>query len=117
MAPAPYIAERYVPYRVLWAKVIVRAIFDYALWKESKELRLRKCAQDAERWLFYDSALVNGFERICEILQLDKNTIRGYARKFTRDQVRKLEFKEREGRDLVSSVAFGNTEAGDDGDD
>jgi hypothetical protein len=115
--PAPYISEKYVPYRVLWVKVIIRAAYDYALWKESKDFKQRKYAMDAERWFFSESSLMNGFVKICEVLKLDPALIRRCVRKLTREQVKKLEFKEREGKDLVASIVFGHLESGDDGDD
>jgi hypothetical protein len=111
--PAPYIAERYVPYQLLWAKVIIRAAYDFALWKESDDLRLRNYAKDAERWLFGDSGLSNSFDRICEVLNIDGARIRKYAKELTRDQVKKLEFMEREGRDPMR-LALGLEQ--DDGD-
>ncbi len=104
--------ERYVPYRLLWAKVIVRAAYDFALWKDSRDVRLRNYARDAERWLFdeekYGSAgFMNSFNRICEVLNIDRQRIRDYAKNLTRDQVKKLEFMEREGRDLIREIALG----------
>lgn len=118
MPPTGYNPERYVPYRLLWAKVIVRAAYDYALWKDSKDTRLRNYAKDAERWLFETSELMNSFDRICEVMDLDRTKIRNYARNLTRDQVKKLEFMEREGRDLVREFGFVSSprEPDDDGD-
>jgi len=98
--PLSFNPERYVPYRLLWAKVIIRAAYDYALWKDSKELRLRKYAQDAERWLFESSSLELGFESICFKFDFPIDKIRERARKLTKDDVKKLEFRERHGRDL-----------------
>lgn len=115
--PTPYISEKYLPYRVLWVKVIIRAAYDYALWKDSSEFRLRKHAMDAIRWFSSDSsALSNSFLHICNILKLDPELIRRGVNKLTRDQVKKLEFKEREGKDMVASI-FGHLGMGDDGDD
>ena len=103
-ALSPYSPERYRPYRALLAKVIMRAAYDYALWRDSKDVRLRNYAKDAERWLFEDSTLLNGLLSICEILSVDPHKIRRYARALTRDQVKKLEFMEREGRDPIQAV-------------
>jgi hypothetical protein len=97
-ASASFNADRYVPIRVLWVKVIIRAAYDYALWKESKELRLRKFAQDAERWLFEPSDLELSFENICASFDFSVEQIRAKARILTKDDVKKLEFRERHGR-------------------
>lgn len=109
--------ERYVPYRLLWVKVIIRAAYDYALWKDSKDLRLRKYAHDAEKWLFEPSTLANSFESICYSFDLDMDGIRRYARALTRDEVKKLEFKERQGRDPLLMAFGGKRSAELDGDD
>jgi hypothetical protein len=111
-----YHPERYVPYRLLWAKVIIRAAYDFALWKDSKDIRLRNYAKDAERWLFDESTLMNSFSRICEVLNIDRHRIREYARNLTRDQVKKLEFMEREGRDMIREIALGGRIRDADGD-
>lgn len=97
--------ERYVPYRLLWAKVIIRAAFDYALWKDSKDVRLRKVAEEAGRWLFEPSTLVNSFETICNMFDLPAALLRGYAKKLTREGVKKIEFRERTSKtDLLNSI-------------
>jgi len=114
--PAPFILEKYDPYRVLWVKVIQRAAFDYVLWKDSKKLGLRRYAQCAERWFFSESSLVNSFVSICGVLGLDPDYIRNLVRHLTKEQVKKLEMKERDGKDLLSTVVFGHLESGDDGD-
>lgn len=107
---ASYNAERYLPYRILWAKVIVRAAYDYALWKDSSDLRLRKFAQDAEHWLFEPSDLELSFENICFAYDFPVERIRRKTRTLTRDDVKKLEFRERQGR----SELLGEASDGDD---
>ena len=109
--PASYNPERYIPYRLLWAKVIIRAAYDYALWKESKELRLKKFAQDAEHWLFESSNLTFSFESICFAYDFPIERIRQKARALTKDDVKKLEFRERHGRiDMTREVFSGDDE-------
>lgn len=106
-----YNIERYVPYRVLWVKVIIRASYDYALWRESKDLRLRKFAQDAERWLFEPSDLSLSFENICASFDFPIELIRRKTRALTKDDVKKLEFRERQGRtEMVGEILGGNDE-------
>jgi hypothetical protein len=97
-------ADPYAPYRLLWVKVIIRAAYDYALWKDSKDLRHRKFAEDARKWLFDPCDLEFGLPNICEIWSLPLEKIRRFARNLTKEEVKKLEFKERQGRDLVSET-------------
>lgn len=109
-ASTSYNAERYVPIRVLWAKVIIRAAYDYALWKDSKDMRLRKFAHDAERWLFESSTLELSFENICFAFDFPLEKIRQKTRGLTKQDVKKLEFRERHGRiDLLGDTG-GNDE-------
>lgn len=95
--------DRNAPYRLLWVKVIIRAAYDYALWKDSKDLRHRKFAEDARKWLFDPSDLEFGLSNICEVWGLPLTKIRKFARELTKEDVKKLEFKERQGRDLIQS--------------
>lgn len=94
-------ADRYAPYRLLWVKVIIRAAYDYALWKDSKDLRHRKFAEDARKWIFDKSDLENSLAHLCELWGLPLEKIRKFARELTKDDVKKLEFKERQGRELA----------------
>lgn len=104
-----YNAERYLPYRVLWAKVIIRATYDYALWKDSPDLRLRKYAQDAERWIFESSDLELSFENICFAFDFPAEKIRQKTRTLTKNDVKKLEFRERQGRGSSLGDTDGNS--------
>ncbi len=105
-----YNPERYVPYKVLWAKVIIRAAYDYALWKDSKDLRLKKFAQDAERWLFEPSDIELSFENICSSFDFPIERIRTRTRAMTKDDVKKLEFRERHGRFDPGALTSGDDE-------
>lgn len=96
--------DRYAPYRLLWVKVIIRAAYDYALWKDSKDLRHRKFAEDARKWLFEPSDLENSLEHLCELWGLPLGKIRHFASNLTKEDVKKLEFKERQGRDLTQGA-------------
>lgn len=106
-----YNPERYVPYKVLWAKVIIRAAYDYALWKDSRDIRLHKCAKEAEQWLFESSSLELGFENICFAFDFPVERIRYRTRALTRDDVKKLEFLERHTKnDLTGDPKNGGVE-------
>jgi len=93
--------DRYAPYRLLWVKVIIRAAYDFALWKDAKNINHRKFAEDARKWLFEPSELDFGLSSICEVWGFPIEKIRHYARNLTKEDVKKLEFKERQGRDLL----------------
>jgi hypothetical protein len=100
--------ERYLPIRILWAKVIIRATYDYALWKDSKDMRLRKFAEDAERWLFEPSDHELSFENICFAFDFPVAKIRQKTRSLTRHDVKKLEFRERQGRPELGEASGGD---------
>lgn len=105
-----YSAELILPYRILWAKVIVRAAYDYALWKSSPDIRLRRFAEDAARWIFETSEqnLELSFENICAAFDFPVEKIREKTRTLTREDVKKLEFRERQGRtELLGEVSDG----------
>jgi hypothetical protein len=115
--------ERYAPVRLLWIKAIIRAAFDYTLYKSHRDLKLRKFALDAERWLFEPSHLVNSLENICQALDINIELVRSFSRRVTREQVKKMEFLERTGgREpakaflAVLGTAVPDEEVEDDGD-
>lgn len=108
-----YYRKRYAPYRMLWIRVYIRAAWDFALYRDSDDLRLQKLAEDAEKWLFKPSKLPNSFENICSHLDLPIDKLRAYARRMTKDDVRKMEYLERDGFSPRSIQAL----LSDDGDD
>ncbi len=111
---ANHISKRYGPYRVLWIRVFIRAAFDYAQYKAARDIKLRKHAEDAAKWLFSESKLFNGFPNICESLDLPIELLRKVARRMTKDDVKKMEYLERDGlitraiEELVERVPDGN---------
>lgn len=110
---APYNPEKFSSVRMLWIKVIVRAAYDYALWKDSKVIGLRKMALDAERWLFEESSLLNSFDTICFYYHLPAKKIRDYARNLTREDVKKLDFLERQREESALDLLMSSPENGD----
>lgn len=84
-------------YRLLWIKVILRAIYDYVLYENSKNKSLRDIGISAKKWLFekpkaYENmALPN----LCLELGLDVEKIRECAQSLTRDKIVKIEFLNR----------------------
>lgn len=96
--------ERYSPVRMLWLRVIVRAAWDLAMYKDSTKIKEQKLAQDAERWLFEPSSLINGLENICRTLGVSIESARRFAREMTKDKVRKMDLCERQGKDPVLAL-------------
>src|SRR5512140_3817167 len=62
--------DRYVGYRALWMKVIIRAAFDWVSYRDSTKLEQRKEAEKAYKWLFHQSTLFNSFENVCQLVDL-----------------------------------------------
>lgn len=92
------IEDRYAGYRAMWLKVIIRAVFDWVQWRDSSKLVQLKYAESAQVWLFSESDLFNGFENICHnLIGVDPERIRRWARSLTKDQITKIEHLERGG--------------------
>ncbi len=98
--------------RLLWIKVILRAAYDWVLYRDSKNNTHKKIASDACRWLFeisketvtikinnkwliVDSSGFNTLEKLCDVLDIDVESVRKFATKLTRGDVKKLEFLDR----------------------
>lgn len=99
-------------FRLLWIKVILRASYDWVLYRNSKNHIYKKIADDAFRWLFDppkekrrvilgNSVRVvliqefNALENICDAIDLDIDSVRRFAKQLTRDDIKKMEFLER----------------------
>lgn len=105
--------ERYAGFKALWAKVIIRAVFDWVTYRDSPKVEKWKVAEAAASWLFEPNELFNGFENICRILDISPEQIRAKARAMTKDNVFKIEHRERDGRvpdDVRLLVQGGNEE-------
>ena len=81
--------------KALWMRVIVRAAFDLASYKNDNRLALRKYADNAHKWLFEKSFLFNSFENICAMLGLNPGPIRDWASGLTKEDVMKMEHLDR----------------------
>ena len=92
----PYHAEYSSPPKILWARVILRSLYDYVIWKDSKKLKDRRDFECVRKWLFEPSELGNGLDNLCRVLNWPADSIREKARTMTRDDVKKMEFRERE---------------------
>ncbi len=111
-----YIEKRKLPeheaIRLLWIKVILRAAYDWVLYRDSKNNTYKKIAGDAFRWLFeisketvivnmnnkfivVDSSGFNTLEKLCDVLDIEIESVRKFANKLTRGDVKKLEFLDR----------------------
>lgn len=93
---SPYIPELDNPVKILWARVVLRAIYDYVILKDAKKLKDRREFDTVRKWLFEPSNLGNGLENLCRLLNWPVGLIREKALGMTRDDVKKMEFRERE---------------------
>ena len=89
------VEKRYAGVRALWAKVIIRAMYDWVIYRDSPKLALRKYAEGAQSWLFGKSDSFNSFENICHMLEISPAVVRKKAMGMTRDQVAKIEHVDR----------------------
>lgn len=96
--------NRYLSLKVLWVKVIIRAAADYVLYRDSKNLKMKRWAMDAKRWLFEPSDLFNSLESICYHFDLDISKVRKFAKELTRDKIQKMEFLERSPRSATKLI-------------
>ena len=111
ISPAKQPSE-YECLRLLWIKVILRAAYDWVLYRESKNHITKNIANDAHRWLFSSpkikkniqvgkvirTCLVqepNSLEDICDAIDLDIDSVRKFAKRLTRSDIKKLEFLDR----------------------
>lgn len=92
----PYNPERDNPVKILWARVILRALYDYVILKDAKKLKDRRDFSTVQDWLFEPSNLGNSLDNLCRLLNWPADLIREKARTMTRDDVKKMEFRERE---------------------
>lgn len=95
-ATKQYCSELDSPAKILWARVILRALYDYVIWKDSTKLKDRRDFHSVKRWLFEPSTLGNSLENLCRLLNWPVDLIREKALTMTREDVKKMEFRERE---------------------
>lgn len=93
-APQPRLAEATWPYKALWARVVIRALYDYVTFKSASRLHHKRDFQSAKWWLF---GADTGFVEVCELLDWPVERLRRAAQTMTSNDVRKLEHYEREG--------------------
>lgn len=91
--PSSYIAEHYWPIKALWARVLVKAICDYAVFRESKTLKGKREFKKVSWWLFSEDT---GFLVVCETVGWSPAAIRHRALNMSKDEVRKIEHRDRD---------------------
>ncbi len=88
-----YTAEHYWPIYALWARVLVKAICDYANFREAKTLKGKREFKRVSAWLFGEET---GFLTVCEATGWQPAMIRKRALSMTKDEVRKIEHRDRD---------------------
>ena len=96
--------DRYVGYRALWMKVIIRAAFDWVSYRDALKLEHKKEAERAHKWLFDGSELFNSFESVCHLVDLPPDKIRSWVKTLTKEHVAKIEHLERESLSPISLI-------------
>lgn len=92
--PLPsYNAEHYWPIQALWARVIVKAICDYANFREAKTFKGKREFKKVSAWLFGEET---GFFAVCEAAGWQPAMVRKRALSMTKDEVRKIEHRDRD---------------------
>lgn len=86
-----YLSKKYGSYRTLWIRVYIRAVFDFVQYRDVIDVKLRRHAEDAHRWLFEPAEGFNSFEHICEVFDLPLATLRSFACKITKEDVKRME--------------------------
>lgn len=86
---------RYAGIKALLIKIIIRAMFDWASYKDSEVPARKKHADTAYKWLFSDSTEPFTFVYICSFLDIEPEKFRKRALNMTKADVAKVEFKER----------------------
>jgi hypothetical protein len=87
--------DRYGGIRILWIRVILRAMYDWISYRDSFDVQKLKWAQQAEEWLFKDSSLFNGLNNVCHLINITPSMVRLRACSMTKDDVVKMEHLER----------------------
>lgn len=95
--------KRYHGFKALWVRVIIRAAFDLASYKDDKRLVKRKEADSAYKWLFSKSLLFNSFENVCAMVGWPPDQIREWASTLTKEEVQKMEHMERSNKASVEN--------------
>lgn len=87
--------DRYAGIRLLWAKAILRAINDYVSYKDSNKIGLKKYAESAQRWLFFQDESYNSLDNVCQMLGISSERVRNRAMTMTKDEIAKVEYIDR----------------------
>lgn len=93
--PSNELEKRYAGVRALWAKVIIRAMYDFVMYKDSDKLPLRRTADNASRWLFSKNESLNSLESVCGMLGISPNSVREKAINMPKSEVSKIEHIDR----------------------
>lgn len=78
--------------RVLWLRVILRAMFDYVLFADATDMVGQRIYRDAESWLFDDSRkhYGNSLHAICYELDCSVAEVRVRAELITPEDVKRI---------------------------
>ena len=111
--------DRYSGIRILWIRVIQRAIFDWVSYQDSTIKSKKSDAKSAYKFLFTDK---DGLDYLCDVLCIDKDKFRHRASTMTKDEITKIEHLERtphreEEEDVEKEFALEDDDKDDDDSD
>lgn len=84
------------PERRLYLAVVRRALWDFVLYRKSKNYEKRSLAREAENWLFWEGTEDTDAEGrvtflyVCEILGIDPVRVQRSARRLKRTDIQRL---------------------------
>jgi len=87
--------DRYAGVRMLWIKVIIRAIYDWITYRDSTKFHFRKLAESAEIWMFQENHTFNSFDNICTYINLEPSKVRSRIKSMSKEDAKKIEFLDR----------------------
>jgi len=100
------VEDRYAGVRLLWAKVILRAINDYVSFKDSDKIGPKKYSESAERWIFFQDRSYNSLDNICQMLGISVEKVRNRAMTMTKDEIAKVEYIDRTSSGKLTGDVF-----------
>lgn len=117
--PAPT-QQEVVGCKALLLEIIRRASYDWVLYRQSSRLPQKKLAEEAYHWIFVEESgeertkngkHLTGFVAICDLLDLDPDSVRARIRLLTVANVmsvgRPAEYRRQDWRDTESSISHG----------
>lgn len=80
----------------LWQAVLVRAVADWVIYRDSPHMAGRRIWKQVNTWFFGPFGdRFNSFETLCAVLNLDSSLVRERVRRITPEQAKRLRSRRR----------------------